>query len=220
MVRGSTRGGSSAGTGCAMDGGATGRTLTTDRNLRGGGTPARGQSAPEAQTRSMVIQMARTHTYTVQKGDKVLPEFVGTKVDLTQYDTIADAVKAGHFESERAVMDAANAQRNIAANRVVRKALSKKDASVAGAVTLANAVKIGAATARGTPATAKPKTIQKNVAASSGNRLFEKCLADEGFLARMVKQGVADEGEYKTWLAARNAPAPTAAPAAAATVAK
>jgi hypothetical protein len=158
--------------------------------------------------------MARTHIYTVQKGDAVRPEFVGAKVELVQHDTLADAIAAGHFDSERAIMDAANAQRNIAANRVVRKTLSKEGASVTDAVTKANAVKLGAAIIRGTPATAKPATVKKNAAASSGNRLFEKCLADESFLARMEKQGVVERSEYDAWLAARNAPAPAAAPKA------
>jgi hypothetical protein len=153
--------------------------------------------------------MARTHIYTVQKGDSVRPEFVGTKVELVQHDTMADAIAAGHFESERAVMDAANAQRNIAANRVVRKALSKEGAKVVDTVAAANKVKVGAAVVRGTPATAKPATIKKNAAASSGNRLFEKCLADGAFLDRMIKQQIVDRAEYDAWLAARNAPAKT-----------
>jgi hypothetical protein len=151
--------------------------------------------------------MARTHIYTVQKGDSVRPEFVGTKVELVQHDDLASAIAAGHFESERAIMDAANAQRNIAANRVVRKALSKEGAAVTDAVAAANKVKVGAAVVRGTPATAKPATVKKNAAASSGNRLFEKCLADEAFLARMEKQGIVERAEYDAWLAARNAPA-------------
>lgn len=159
----------------------------------------------------------REHIYTVQKGDSVRPEFVGTKVTLTQNDTVAEALAAGHFESERAIMDAANAQRNIAANRVVRKALSKKDATVDEAVKLANAVKVGAARVGVTPATAKPATVQKNAAAKSGNRLFEKCAADEGFLARMIKQGVVEQSEFDDWNKARTAGANGTKPAEATT---
>lgn len=62
------------------------------------------------------------------------------------------------------------------------------------------------------PKTAKGR--QQAVAASSGNRLFEKCAADEAFLARMVKQNVVDQAEYDAWLAARKeaqTPAPTPA---------
>lgn len=155
--------------------------------------------------------MARNHIYTVQKGDSVRPEFVGTKVELTQHDAVADAIAAGHFESERAIMDAANAQRNIAANRVVRKALSTEGASVTDAVTKANAVKLGAARVGVTPKTAKPATIAKNSAASSGNRLFIKCAADSAFLDRMVKQGIVERSEFDSWQAAQAPAAPATA---------
>lgn len=162
----------------------------------------------------------KTHTYTVQKGDAVKPQFVGTKVSITNADTVAEGISLGHFESEAAIMAAANAQRNIAVNRVVRKALSKDDAKVDDAVALGNKVKLGSPRAASTPKTAKPSTIRKNVAASSGNRLFEKCATDADFLRRMVGQGIVDQGEYDTWLANRNvadpkAPSKAEAPAAA-----
>lgn len=58
----------------------------------------------------------------------------------------------------------------------------------------------------GTGAPKGPKTAkgrQTTAAASSGNRLFEKCSADETFLARMVKQGIVDQAEFDTWKAAK-----------------
>lgn len=146
----------------------------------------------------------KTHTYTVQKGDAVRAEFVGTKVGLINEDTLAGAISLGHFENEAAVMAAANAQRNIAANRVVRKALSVEGAKVDEAIRLANAVKLGSPRAASTPKSAKPSTIRKNTAAASGNRLFEKCATDAGFLQRMVSQQIVDQGEYDTWLVNRN----------------
>jgi hypothetical protein len=67
----------------------------------------------------------------------------------------------------------------------------------------------------------KPKTAQgrqTKAAASSGNRLFEKCLADETFLARMVKQQIVDQAEFDDWKAARaEAEAAKTAPATPAT---
>src|SRR5690348_12300057 len=56
--------------------------------------------------------------------------------------------------------------------------------------------KEGEGVARG-PKTAKGK--QQAVAATSGNRLFEKCLGDEQFLARMEKQGIVDRAEFDAW---------------------
>lgn len=155
----------------------------------------------------------KTHTYTVQKGDAVRAEFVGTKVGLVNEDTLAGALSLGHFENEAAVMAAANAQRNIAANRVVRKALSVEGAKVDEAVKLANAVKLGSPRAASTPKSAKPSTIRKNTAAASGNRLFEKCATDADFLRRMVAQQIVDQAEYDTWLANRNLKDPKAAKA-------
>lgn len=156
----------------------------------------------------------KTHTYTVQKGDAVRAEFVGTKVGLVNEDTLAGALSLGHFENEAAVMAAANAQRNIAANRVVRKALSKEGAKVDEAIKSANAVKLGSPRAASTPKSAKPSTIRKNTAAASGNRLFEKCATDADFLRRMVAQQIVDQAEYDTWLANRNLQDPKAAPKA------
>jgi hypothetical protein len=92
----------------------------------------------------------RTHTYEVQKGDNVLPEHVGTEVGITEYTTVAEAVANGHYENETAVVMAANAMRRIAANRVVRKELAKKDGTVAKAIELANAVKLAEPKERGT----------------------------------------------------------------------
>lgn len=163
----------------------------------------------------------RTHTYVVQKGDNVKANFVGTKIEVQNSQTLAEALSAGHFESEAAVIAAANAIRNIAVNRVVRKELAKDNGSVAEAIKLGNAVKVGAPRPAATPKTAKPSTIRKNTAAASGNRLFEKCASDADFLRRMIAQGIVDQGEYDTWLANKDkkdekkAPAPAATPAAA-----
>lgn len=68
--------------------------------------------------------------------------------------------------------------------------------------------------AEGTGAPAAPKTPkgrQTKAAASSGNRLFEKCEKDDALLARMIKQGIVVEEEYNEWKAARTEAA--AAPA-------
>lgn len=159
----------------------------------------------------------RVHTYIVQKGDNVKPSFVGTKIELQNSTSLAEALSAGHFESEAAVVAAANAIRNIAANRVVRKELATEAGSVAKAISLANAVKVGAPRPAATPKTAKPSTIRKNTAAASGNRLFEKCATDADFLRRMVGQGIVEQGEFDTWLANRDkkdAPKAAATPAA------
>lgn len=159
----------------------------------------------------------KTHIYIVQKGDNVKPTFVGSKVEVQNSQTVAEALSAGHFESEAAIVAAANAIRNIAVNRVVRKELAKDTGSVAEAIKLGNAVKVGAPRAASTPKSAKPSTIRRNTAAASGNRLFEKCSTDADFLRRMVAQGIVDQAEYDTWLANKDkkdekkAPAPAAA---------
>lgn len=150
----------------------------------------------------------KQHIYTVQKGDSVRPEFVGTKITLANAESLAEALESGHFASEAAVIAAANAQRNIDANRAVRKILSKEGASVTDAVTAGNAIKRGVVAERATPATATPATVKKNAAASSGNRLFERAEKEPDFLARMVKQGVIVEAEFTTWQVAKSAPAP------------
>jgi hypothetical protein len=152
--------------------------------------------------------MRKEHTYTVQKGDSVLPQNVGTKIGLIDFTTVQEAIDNGHFENEAALVSAAYEQRHIRSNRAVRKVLSTAEGTVQAAIAAGNAVKIGAPTNRATPATAKPATIKKNVAASSGNRLFEKCKQDEAFLARMVKQGIVDQGEFDQWLAASAPQAP------------
>jgi hypothetical protein len=170
-----------------------------------------GRIIPTTEIRHMAT---KTHTYTVQKGDAVRPEFVGTKVGLVNEDTLAGALSLGHFENEAAVMAAANAQRNIAANRVVRKALSVEGAKIDEAIKAANAIKVGSPRAASTPKSAKPSTIRKNTAAASGNRLFEKCATDGDFLRRMVSQQIVDQAEYDTWLANRNLKDPKAAPKA------
>jgi hypothetical protein len=163
----------------------------------------------------------KTHIYVVQKGDNVKPTFVGSKIEVQNSQTVAEALAAGHFESEAAIVAAANAIRNIAVNRVVRKELAKENGSVAEAVKLGNAVKVGTPRAASTPKTAKPSTIRRNTAAASGNRLFEKCSTDADFLRRMVSQGIVDQGEYDTWLANKDkkdekkAPATTPADVAA-----
>lgn len=146
----------------------------------------------------------KTHTYTVQKGDAVKPQFVGTKVEIQNSTTVAEALQAGHFENEAALVAAANAIRNIAVNRVVRKELAKDNGSTAEAIRLGNLVKVGAPRPAATPKTAKPSTIRKNTAAASGNRLFEKCAADADFLRRMIAQQIVDETEFNTWLANRD----------------
>lgn len=156
----------------------------------------------------------KTHTYTVQKGDNVKSQFVGTKVEIQNSTTVDEALKAGHFESEAAIVAAANAIRNIAVNRVVRKELAKDNGSTAEAIRLGNLVKVGAPRAASTPKSAKPSTIRKNTAAASGNRLFEKCATDADFLRRMVAQGIIDETEYSTWLANKDKKDEKKAPAA------
>lgn len=86
------------------------------------------------------------------------------------------------------------------------KALVALQAKIDGAKYTERAEGSGAGAAKG-PKT--PKGRQDKAAASSGNRLFEKCLADETFLARMEKQGIVDRGEFDAWVAARteaNAP--------------
>lgn len=152
--------------------------------------------------------MARKeHTYKVQQGDKVLARNIGATVTLVDYTTVQEAINAGHYENEEALVAAANEQRHIRANRAVRKVLAKEDGTVAQAIEAGNAVKVGAPRPASTPKTAKPETIRKNTAAASGNRLFQRCAQDEDFLKRMVKQGIVDQGEFAAWQATQAAPA-------------
>jgi len=160
----------------------------------------------------------RTHVYEIQKGDSVLPRFIGKKVELIDYTTPEEALKAEHFQDISAIMAAAYRDRHIGSNRKVRVALSKvadgeTDAqALQRAVVAGNSVKIGAATERKTPATAKPKTVVKSVGASAGSRLFERMLADPAYAQRAIDGGFADATEFEAWKvakAAAQAPAAT-----------
>jgi hypothetical protein len=161
----------------------------------------------------------KTHVYTVQDGDEVKPRFVGTKVELVNYTDPQEAINAGHFASLAVIMAAANRDRNIDANRAVRKVLSKpaegeSDADVIRRAVLAgNAIKKGEVTAR-TPATAKPKTVVKAAAADAGTRMFEKMLANPSFRSQMLDDGIADKATYDRWVAARTEAAKPQAPVA------
>lgn len=140
-----------------------------------------------------------THTYTVAKGDTVRPQFVGTEIELVQFDTMAEAIEAGHFESERAIMYAANAQRNIDANRAVRKVLSKDDGSAEKAREAGNAIKRAEPrVASGEPRKQSSGAIKD--AKETENTLFAACRADEQLLRRMVKLGAVKQDLYDRWL--------------------
>lgn len=86
----------------------------------------------------------KTHTYTVEKGDKVLPKWIGSPVTVTQYTTPEEAINAGHFENVEALMASANRDRNIMANRAVRKELSTEAGTLETAAAKANAVQVKA----------------------------------------------------------------------------
>ena len=87
-----------------------------------------------------VKHMKLTHTYVVQKGDEVPATFHGTEVPVTEYDNSAEALAAGHFENDRALIAAAYAQRRIKQNIAVRARLASEGGTVAQAITDAEAV--------------------------------------------------------------------------------
>jgi hypothetical protein len=181
----------------------------------------------------------RNHSYEIAKGNEVSPEFVGKTVTWQKAETIGEALGlptdvaaqvsaliAGatkttqnpHFESEKALVAAGEQQRDIAVREDIRSTLAK-DAKTPGtidaAAKVANELTIGSPRAGGKVGKAvKPQTIQKNAAASSGNKMFEKALVDEKFRNLMIRNGVLDEAEFGTWQAAREAAsAPATTPA-------
>lgn len=167
----------------------------------------------------------KTHTYEIQKGDGVLPRFIGKKVEVQQATSIKEALEAGHAENEQAILAAFNRDRNIKVNRIVRTALEKvadgeTDAqALARAVAAGNKAKIGGPQERKTPAGAKPKTVVKSVGAAAGNRMFERMLVEPAYRDAALAQGFAVKEEFEAWKAAKQAAAQPAAAQAAAPVA-
>jgi len=173
----------------------------------------------------------REHRYEVAKGKEVRPEFVGKSVGWMKAETIGEALGLGtdvaaqitalisgatkgtnpHFDSEKALVAAGEQQRDIAVREDIRGTLGKPEGTLEAASKVANELTIGAPRSGGGVAkVVKPETAAARGAKSTGNRLFEKCRGDEKFLARMVKDGIVDQGEYDAWLAVNPATQPTA----------
>jgi hypothetical protein len=143
----------------------------------------------------------REHTYEVAKGNQVKPEHVGKKVSWMKAQTVAEALSAGHFENEEALVAAAEQQRDIAVREDIRDILSTDDGTLEAAAEAAKTLTVGKPRAGGgVSKVVKPKTQAERAAKGSGNRLFERAQADEKFLARMVKDQIIDMDEYNAWL--------------------
>lgn len=177
----------------------------------------------------------REHTYVVQKGNEVRPEFVDRKVSWMKAETIGEALGlptdigeqisrliAGaqksvnpHFENEVALVAAGEQQRDIAARADIRSVLGAADGTLEIAAKTATELTIGAprAPGAGVGKVLKPQTIANRTAQGVGNKLFDKCYADEAFLNRMIKNGAFERAEYDAWLAVAH-PATPATPTA------
>lgn len=164
----------------------------------------------------------REHTYEVQKGQEVRAEFVGKKVTWQKATTIDEALTTlKHFDSEAALVAAAEQQRDIAVREEIRGALGPEGDGWDEALNIAATLVVGAPrTASGKVRAVKPQTKQKNAAAAAGNKIFEGWLAKPELVDRMKKLGAIGPEEiqaFEDWKAARTEaqnPAPTQAPQA------
>lgn len=183
----------------------------------------------------------RPHTYEVQKGNEVKAQHVGKNVTWNKAQTIGEALGLPtdvaerisslisgaskspnpHFENEAALVAASEQQRDIAVREDIRAILGKDDGTIDAAAKAANELTIGAPRSSDGRVSkkAKPETIAKRAAASSGNKMFQKALENDQFYRQMVKAGVLDEVEFATWREAQSQVAPASAPEPAAATA-
>lgn len=150
----------------------------------------------------------KTRNYELQ-GKDVPANLRGAVLTFPVAETSADIAKL--CQSEPDAIELAQSAYDVWLQGRVRALAARKpgEGQAAPSVESLNAFISGARYARRTEGTgggSKPKTpagIAKQKAASSGNRLFERCAADETFRDRMVKQGIVDLAEFQEWTAAR-----------------
>jgi hypothetical protein len=141
----------------------------------------------------------RTQEYILQ-GKDVPAKFRGAKVQLRIAETLDETSKL----SENPV-GLFNDAYVIYQQGVMRRLSAKEDATAEGLVSAAGQI-MHRKTTPGTPKTAKPATKAKNTAAGIGNRIFERELAEPGYIAKGIAAGVfeqSDADNFKAWRAAR-----------------
>lgn len=149
----------------------------------------------------------RTQEYILQ-GKEVPAKFAGQKVQIRVPETWQECVALSNGQESSAVGLYTDAYVIYAQGKLRRKAAAVGKANdpngLATLQTYAGTI-VHERTATGTPKTAKPKTVQKNVAANIGNRMFERMLADSAYATRAIDGGFADQAEFDAWKSARQA---------------
>ena len=83
----------------------------------------------------------RTHTIKLEEGKDVPQTLWGTEISVNRYESAAEAIAAGAYSEERAVIDKAEGQRLIEVRAAIRAAL-KGGKSLEDAVAAGNKVQI------------------------------------------------------------------------------
>lgn len=141
----------------------------------------------------------RTQEYILQ-GKDVPAKFRGTKVNLRVAETLDETSRL----SENPV-GLFNDAYVIYQQGVMRRLSAKEDATAESLATAAAAI-MHRKTTPGTPKTAKPATKAKNTAAGIGNRIFERELAEPGYITKGINAGVFENStldEFKAWRQSR-----------------
>jgi hypothetical protein len=163
----------------------------------------------------------KTRTYTL-KGKDVPQALQGAAINFRVPETQAELLSL--CKSEADALELGASAYDVWLQGRLRAKAGQKDATAESLNEFAASAQYQRRTEGQGTGGSKPKTpkgIQTSKAAGAGNRLFEKCLADSEFLARMIRQQIVDQAEFDAWKAAREAsktPA-TAAPAASTTAA-
>lgn len=157
-------------------------------------------------------QDMRTQEYILQ-GKDVPAKFRGTKVNLRIAETSEDMARLS--ENPTGLFNDAYV---IYQQGVMRRLSAKEDATTESLAKAAGEI-VHRKTTPGTPKTAKPQTKVKAAAAGTGNRIFERELAEPGYIDRGIAAGVFDaqtKAEFAEWRQNRiaAAEAKAAAPAA------
>lgn len=146
----------------------------------------------------------REHIGVVQKGNDVRAEFVGKQVTWQKATSVDEALSAGHFENEGALVAAAEAQRDIAIRAGIRTILGKPDGTMSKAQDYAGTVKVGAPRVSNGAVGSGPKTAKGRVTKAAqvvGNKMFDRAIADPTWAAKAIKLGAFEQSDLDRYVA-------------------
>ena len=154
--------------------------------------------------------MARYVKYALQ-GKEVPSHLKGQIVNIKVAESVADGVASKVYASEQALVEKANDGVVIAVQGGLRIKSGKEGMTLAKLQEWADAYCYDVRTEGQGPREVKPETKVNRAAAASANKSFERALTDEAFLAKGIKNGYIDEGDFLAWKAAREELAATTA---------